>query len=105
MLLLSSHPPRAALGLRLGAAMLALLTASASAVDYTKDIKPLLKERCYACHGALKQKAGLRMDTAAAMRKGGDEGDILAADHSLLLERVTTTDKHDRMPPEGGGPC
>lgn len=103
MLLLSSHPPRAALGLRLGAAMLALLTASASAVDYTKDIKPLLKERCYACHGALKQKAGLRMDTAAAMRKGGDEGDILAADHSLLLERVTTTDKHDRMPPEGEG--
>ena len=33
------------------------------AVDYAKDIKPLLKERCYACHGALKQKAGLRLDT------------------------------------------
>jgi hypothetical protein len=25
----------------------------ALAADYTKDIKPLLKERCYACHGAL----------------------------------------------------
>ncbi|MGV3661875.1 MAG: DUF1553 domain-containing protein [Prosthecobacter sp.] len=95
--------PHFATGLRLGGAMLALLAATASAVDYEKEIKPLLKERCYACHGALKQKAGLRMDTAAAMRQGGDEGDILAADHSLLLERVTTTDKHDRMPPEGEG--
>ncbi len=85
--------------------VLTLLTfpSSLQAVDYAKEIKPLLKERCYACHGALKQKAGLRMDTAAAMRQGGDEGDILAADHSLLLERVTTTDKNDRMPPEGEG--
>ncbi|MDB6119879.1 MAG: rane protein involved in colicin uptake [Verrucomicrobiaceae bacterium] len=72
-------------------------------VDYAKDIKPLLKARCYTCHGALKQKAGLRLDTVKAMRKGGDEGDILKADHALLLERVTTIDKDDRMPPEGEG--
>ena len=73
------------------------------AVDYEKEIKPLLKERCYACHGALKQKADLRLDTAAAMKKGGEGGDILSREHSLLIERVTTTDKHDRMPPEGEG--
>ena len=73
------------------------------AVDYEKEIKPLLKERCYSCHGALKQKADLRLDTAAAMRKGGDGGDLLAGDPSLLLERVTTTEKDDRMPPEGEG--
>jgi hypothetical protein len=73
------------------------------AVDYAKDIKPLLKNRCYACHGALKQKADLRMDTANAMRKGGDNGDILAREHSLLLERVTTKDIDERMPPEGEG--
>jgi len=72
-------------------------------VDYEKDIKPLLKERCYACHGALKQKAGLRLDTVAAMKTGGDGGNILMADHTLLLERITTTDKDDRMPPEGEG--
>lgn len=83
--------------------LVALLASSALAVDYEVDIKPLLKERCYACHGALKQKAGLRVDTAAAMRQGGDEGDILARDHSLLIERVITTDKQDRMPPEGEG--
>lgn len=75
----------------------------ASAVDYARDIKPLLRERCYACHGSLKQKGDLRLDTAAAMRKGGEGGDILAGDHAILLERVTTTKKSDRMPPEGEG--
>lgn len=73
------------------------------AVDYEKEIRPLLKERCYSCHGALKQKGDLRLDTVAAMRKGGDGGDILAGGHALLVERLTTTDKDDRMPPEGEG--
>ncbi len=73
------------------------------AVDYERDIKPLLQERCFACHGALKQKAGLRLDTVAFMRAGGDEGDVLQAEHSLLIERLTTTDEHDLMPPEGEG--
>ncbi|MBL9131550.1 MAG: PSD1 domain-containing protein, partial [Verrucomicrobiaceae bacterium] len=72
---------------------------SAAAVDYARDIKPLLQERCYACHGALKQKAGLRLDTVALLKTGGDNGD--ATQH--LLERLTTTDKSDRMPPEGEG--
>ncbi|MFO1482787.1 MAG: PSD1 and planctomycete cytochrome C domain-containing protein [Verrucomicrobiaceae bacterium] len=84
-------------------ACLVFTSLPALAVDYEKDIKPLLKERCYTCHGALKQKADLRLDTTAAMRKGGDGGDILAGEHALLLERVTTTDKDDRMPPEGEG--
>jgi hypothetical protein len=78
-------------------------SAPAAMVDYVKDIKPLLKARCYACHGALKQKADLRLDTATAMQKGGENGNILARNHSLLLERVTTADKDDRMPPEGEG--
>ncbi len=80
-----------------------LSTLNAAPVDYEKDIKPLLKERCYTCHGALKQKAGLRLDTVVAMKTGGDGGSVLTADHTLLLERVTTTDKDDRMPPEGEG--
>ena len=88
---------------RLSVLLVLSATASQAAVDYAKDIKPLLKARCYTCHGALKQKAGLRLDTVAAMKKGGDDGSILKADHALLLERVTTTDKDDRMPPEGEG--
>ena len=40
---------------------------AAEPVDYLRDIKPILRERCYACHGALKQKAKLRLDTAAGL--------------------------------------
>jgi hypothetical protein len=80
-------------------AWFAFATLPVVAVDYEKEIKPLLKERCYACHGALKQKADLRLDTVVAMKRGGDDGDAT----KLLIERVTTTDKADRMPPEGEG--
>ena len=66
------------------------------ASDYLKDIKPVLKERCFACHGALKQKGKLRVDTVAAMR----DGEILGGDGELLY-RITSTDDDDRMPPEG----
>lgn len=92
VLVLSCHQP-----LLLSIALAA--SGQALAVDYAQDIQPLLKERCYACHGALKQKAGLRLDTVAAMKQGGDGGDAT----QLLIERVTTTDKHDLMPPEGEG--
>jgi mono/diheme cytochrome c family protein len=34
-------------------------------IDYQKQVKPILAERCVACHGALKQQGGLRLDTAA----------------------------------------
>lgn len=86
-----------------GLAIAAVPWPARGGVDYAKDIKPQLKARCYACHGALKQKGGLRLDTAAAMRKGGDGGNILAAKDSILVERVITPDLDERMPPEGEG--
>lgn len=84
-------------------ASLLFLPALLPAADYARDIKPLLQERCYACHGALKQKASLRMDTVALMRQGGDGGDLLAENGVLLLERVSSHDLDERMPPEGEG--
>ena len=72
------------------------------AADYERDIKPLLRGRCYACHGALKQKSGLRLDTVELMWKGGDSGEVLGAgqpDRSLLIERVAEKDSEERMPP------
>ena len=69
-------------------------TARATAVDYATQIKPLLKQKCYACHGGLKQKAGLRLDTVALMLKGGESGSAA----KLIIERVTATDEHERMP-------
>src|SRR5687767_15971769 len=80
------------------------VTAAAEGADYLRDVKPLLKERCYACHGALKQKANLRLDTAAGARKGGDNGPAVEPGkgaESLLVERVASGDPDTRMPPEG----
>ena len=78
--------------------------AQAPVVDYSRDIKPILKERCFACHGALKQKAGLRLDTGAMLRRGGDGGPAVVAGKvagSLLVERITSQDDAQRMPAEG----
>lgn len=71
---------------------------------YLRDIRPLLKERCYACHGTLKQEGGLRLDTGELIRQGSDNGPIvepLQVQDSVLLERVRTTDESIRMPPIG----
>jgi mono/diheme cytochrome c family protein len=76
-----------------------------AAVDYLHDVKPLLSKHCYACHGALKQKAGLRLDTAALLRKGGDGGPAIAegkSDESLITDAITGREGW-QMPPEGEG--
>ena len=72
-------------------------------VDYVKQIKPLLRERCYACHGALKQEGRLRLDTAALAIRGGDSGSAITPGdaRSLLLTRVMNDDPSQRMPPDG----
>src|SRR5205814_8681277 len=87
--------------------LLAMPAASALAaepIDYLRDINPILKERCYSCHGALKQKASLRLDTVAAMTKGGKSGPAIKggdAAASLLIKRVNDPDESSCMPPEG----
>lgn len=74
-------------------------------VSYQKHIKPLLAEKCYACHSALKQEGSLRLETRELMLRGGDSGAVVAVgdpDGSLLLERVTDDDD-SRMPPAEDG--
>ncbi|MCA9050863.1 MAG: DUF1549 domain-containing protein, partial [Planctomycetaceae bacterium] len=74
------------------------------AVEYVKHIKPLLQERCLACHGALKSESGLRLDTGVAIRDGGNSGpavDTAEPSQSMLIQRVTEDDASVRMPPEG----
>ncbi|MBX3399976.1 MAG: DUF1553 domain-containing protein [Gemmataceae bacterium] len=72
---------------------------NAQTVDYARDVKPILKERCFACHGTLKQESELRLDTAAAMVKG----QVVAKGkpkESELVSRISASDG-SRMPPEG----
>ena len=73
-------------------------------VDYLTEIKPILAERCFSCHGALKQESSLRLDTASLMQKGGEGGAAILpgkATLSPLIARITATDELERMPPEG----
>src|SRR3954469_24176557 len=75
------------------------------AVDSPRDVKPVLTRRCYVCHGALKQNAGLRLDTVKAIRKGGDGGPAVEpgrSAESLLTDAITGRDGW-KMPPEGEG--
>jgi hypothetical protein len=85
-------------------AILSLHLPAAAAADYERDIKPLLRERCVACHGVLKQKARLRLDAGLLVRKGGKHGPAVVpgnAAASLLYQRITAADEGSRMPPEG----
>jgi hypothetical protein len=77
----------------------------AAEVDYLRDIKPLFLARCSSCHGAVRHKAGLRLDAASLIRKGSKHGPVLVAgrsDDSLLIEAVLGKDR-PRMPPEKEG--
>ena len=79
-------------------------TVDGSTVDYTRDVKSIFRERCYACHGALKQEAGLRLDTGSLAKTGGQSGATIVAgdaEHSPLIERISASDESVRMPPEG----
>lgn len=74
------------------------------AVDYLRDVKPLLRSRCVSCHGPLNQEAGLRLDAATAIRRGADEGAVVVAGNpaaSRMMARVRTHDPDQRMPPTG----
>lgn len=81
-----------------------LVGQEASVEHYLTKIKPILHERCYSCHGALKQEADLRLDTAAAMV--GKEGRIPVVlpnqpNDSEIVVRLRHEDPGMRMPPEG----
>lgn len=94
-------------------------TASAQdgGVDFEKQILPVLKEKCFKCHekekeenGRVKKpKGGLRLDSAAAIMKGGKEypeENVVAGkpDASWLLKTMALPESDDfAMPPEGKG--
>jgi mono/diheme cytochrome c family protein len=78
--------------------------ADESSVHYLRAVKPVLKSRCYACHGALKQESELRLDTGRSILKGGSSGPAVVAgmpDVSEIFARVISADATTRMPPEG----
>ena len=78
--------------------------AAERAVDYSRDVKPIFKSRCYSCHSALKQESGLRLDSGLLIGRGGKDGQAIIPGNgvgSLLFERISDRDETSRMPPEG----
>jgi mono/diheme cytochrome c family protein len=75
---------------------------AARARFFENKVRPLLAEKCYACHGPEKQKGGLRLDSRAALLKGGENGAAVVAgkpDESLLVDAVNYAGPE--MPPSG----
>jgi mono/diheme cytochrome c family protein len=84
--------------------LLAGPAAAAEPVDYVRDVKPVLAKNCYACHGAEKQRSGLRLDTAAALLRGGNAGPAVVPGkgaESLVVKAVTGADGVKAMPLKG----
>ncbi|HQU45018.1 MAG TPA: hypothetical protein PK867_19535, partial [Pirellulales bacterium] len=77
-----------------------------SLAHFENRIRPVLVERCLGCHGAEKQKGGLRLDSRAGWMKGGDSGTAVVpgdVEKSLLIKAIHYTDADLKMPPEQKG--
>lgn len=102
-----------ALSIALAALLSVAANAAAPKIDFNRDIRPILSDKCFTCHGpdeaerkGGKKGARLRLDT----REGAiaDIGDRFAvvpgnAAKSELIKRVKTTDADELMPPPSTG--
>lgn len=75
-----------------------------ASIDFVRDVKPILAQHCYACHGPEKQRGQLRLDRKIDAFKGGDSGVVIvagSAEKSLLFRLVSGLEKDSVMPPKG----
>ena len=91
------------------AAVFAFAVGSAQAapdvVGFNRDVRPILADACYSCHGPSKQKGGLRLDkpeSATKPTKAGTTAFVAGKpEKSEAIRRVLSTDETDQMPPPG----
>lgn len=78
---------------------------AAGKVEFNRDIRPILSDTCFHCHGPdeNKRKSGLRLDIKADALKPAKSGSVALVpgkpDESELIARVLATDDDDLMPP------
>jgi len=74
-------------------------------VQFNRDVRPILSDQCFSCHGfdAKKRKAGLRLDVAEGAYAANKEGRVAVKPGDLagseIWRRLNTTDPDDVMPP------
>lgn len=78
------------------------------AVDFNRDIRPILSDNCFYCHGpdSEKRKASLRLDTEAGAKSlidGKYPIHPTDPDQSTVLERIISHDPEEQMPPPKSG--
>src|SRR5688500_1956477 len=78
--------------------------ATAQTVDFNRDVRPILSNNCFACHGPDEKvrKGELRLDTReGAIADLGGHAAIVSGkvEASELIKRVTTTERGEVMPP------
>jgi mono/diheme cytochrome c family protein len=74
---------------------------AAEPVDYARQVKPILRQHCFSCHGPIKQEGGLRLDAGRMIMQGGESGAALVTgkpSRSPLMERLLEEDPERRMP-------
>ena len=96
------------LGLSLPAQQPEHAAGSPRAVSYDRDVRPILADRCFSCHGPDEKarKAELRLDSFEHATIQREHGVAIAAGDPAASEawrRITTDDAEDRMPPTAGG--
>ena len=73
---------------------------------FERKVRPILADNCYSCHGEEKQKGELRLDSPAAIRAGGESGEVVVPndpDKSRLIIAVAYHDEDLKMPPKKQG--
>src|SRR5215813_3250783 len=70
--------------------------------DFNKDIRPILSDKCYTCHGPGRQMAGLRFDREDGAKQGLKSGHFAIVpgdiEKSEIVSRISTPDVAARMP-------
>jgi mono/diheme cytochrome c family protein len=76
-----------------------------SKVDFNRDIRPILSDACFQCHGpdVSQRKADLRLDTKTGLFGGNEPVVPGKPDESELLRRLVSDDPQERMPPPKSG--
>src|SRR4051812_28727037 len=78
---------------------------SADKINFNRDVRPILSDNCFACHGPdpEKRKAGLRLDTPGNATKPSESGATAIIpgkpSESELVKRLITDDADEKMPP------
>lgn len=72
-------------------------------VDFGRDVQPIFRDRCYACHGQDQQMNGFRLDRRADAMRGGGQTNVGPgnADGSRMYHRLIGTRFGPQMPPDG----